>query len=98
VMMELTININNNSQTESYTALIISMIKQRFSGVKDISNVDVQINESQDSRVPWMAVVTCSNSSDELLKAESSSANFLSAFTQALSKLERKLDKLLNGA
>jgi len=53
-MMELKINVNNHSQNEPYTNLIISMLKQRFSNTEGVSNIDVEINENIDSRVPWL--------------------------------------------
>lgn len=83
-----------NPENESLIGLIKSMICKNFGSNQDINSIEVILSEEDDARIPYRTTIDLVlGSSKASIQTESSSAHYLSSFTQALSRMERQLGK-----
>lgn len=90
-MLELKVQTPNLPENQSFIELIKSMISKKFSRKKEIKSVLVVLSRSEDARVPFKAEMELEDEHGKLM-TNASSANSLSAFSQALARMERQLD------
>lgn len=73
-------------EAESHREMFVSMIDRRLSQLG--ADAKVHIKRTEDARVPYNVIMEVCDS-----KAEALSSNLLTAFTQALTRIESKLKK-----
>lgn len=91
-MLELKVKTPDNTENQSFIELIKSMIAKKFSLKKEIKSVLVVLSRNEDARIPFKAEVELEDEQGTLT-TNASSVNSLAAFSQALARMERQLDK-----
>lgn len=91
--MKLEVVTANLPENQSFKALILSLLKKAFSKKKTIKSVHVVLSQSEDKRVPYIVEMNLKEENEDLLKSSAVSANYLTAFSQALNRMERQLEK-----
>lgn len=94
-MKKIDLKISTPSpKNESLIGLIKSLICKNFGSNQDINSIEVVLSEEDDVRIPYRTTIDLVlGSSKASLQTESSSAHYLSSFTQALSRMERQLGR-----
>lgn len=92
-MKKLSIIVNNLEETELLEKLFQSMISKSLDKYQFITEVLVEVSSSEDSRVPYEVTIVASLSDGSEIKTSAGSANHIAAFTQALSRMERRMVK-----
>jgi hypothetical protein len=85
MMMILTFETQDKNEYKSFRGLFSSMIQSRFP--EHFCHMEVAIMNSDDSRVPYKVNLKV----EEELYVSAVSSNIISAFTQALNRLQVKL-------
>lgn len=91
-MLELIVKTPDLPENQSFIDLIKSMISKRFSRKKEVKSVLVVLSRTDDHRVPFKAEMQLEDE-DGTLTSNALSVNTLSAFSQALARMERQLEK-----
>jgi len=91
-MLELKVQTPDLPENQSFIDLIKSMISKKFSRKKEIKSVLVVLSRTADSRVPFRADMELVDEHGMLI-SNASSVNSLSAFSQALARMERELHR-----
>lgn len=91
-MLELKVQTPDLPENQSFIDLIKSMITNRFSRKKEVKSVLVVVSLTKDARVPYKAEMQLKNEKG-IFTTKASSANSLSAFSQALARMERQINK-----
>lgn len=92
-MLNLRIETPDIPENQSFIDLIRSMISKRFSKKTNIESVLVVVAKTTDSRVPFSATMELEAKDKSVLISKAASINSLTAFSQALARMERQLDK-----
>lgn len=91
-MLNLRIETPDIPENPSFIELIKSMISKRFSKKSDIESVLVVVSKTTDSRVPFSATMELEAKDHSIIKTKAASINSLTAFSQALARMERQLE------
>lgn len=92
-MMNLKVETSNLPESQSFKDLILSLLKKAFSKKKDIKSVLVVVSKNEDARAPFVVEMNLEEENEAPLKTTAVSINYLSAFSQALKRMERQLEK-----
>lgn len=90
--MTLTVNFINTERSEAIEKIIRSMIEKTFTDSPNIKDVIINIQTQSDHRVPWKCSIHIIGESQNT-NAESQAANYLTAFSQALMRVQRHWEK-----
>lgn len=90
--MTLAVNFINTERSEAIEKIIKSMIETSFTDSSNINDVIVNIQTQSDHRVPWKCSIHVFGN-DQSFNAESQAANYLTAFSQALMRVQRHWEK-----
>jgi len=92
--MKTSIKVNNSIQeSKSISGLILSMIKKSLGRYKHLDEVQIEVSQTEDVRVPIEVNISSYLENGEQILTTSASANYLSAFSQALARMERQMQK-----
>lgn len=92
-MMKLEVVTANLPENKSFKDLIVSLLNKAFSKKKSIKSIHVVVSQSEDKRVPYIVEMNLEEENHDTLKSKAVSANSLAAFSQALTRMERQLEK-----
>jgi len=92
-MIELTIETKNLPENQSFKDLLLSMLTKAFSRKKEVKSVMVVVSKTDDARVPYSVEMNLEETNSTTLQSKAVSVNYLSAFSQALNRMERQLEK-----
>ena len=92
-MLKVTIETQNVPEKQSFMDLIKSMISKRFSTKKEVKEVTVLVMKNEGSRTPFQALLKLETEDKLMLETDANSINYLTAFSQALAKMEKQYDK-----
>jgi len=92
-MIELTIETKNLPENQSFKDLLLSMLTKAFSRKKEVKSVMVVVSKTDDARVPYTVEMNLEETNSTTLQSKAVSVNYLSAFSQALNRMERQLEK-----
>ncbi len=89
-----TINFTPVAEFDTFLSGLVSKSFEFFAEI--IKSVVITIEKTTDPRVPFRTqITTVLESGSAILSSESVSSNHLAAFSQALSRMERQLGKLV---
>jgi len=92
-MKNLIVETSNVPDSQSFRALIIAMIRKRFAKRKEITRLKVVISSTNNLAVPFEANIDMELGQKDHIQTKAVSINYLSAFSQALARVERQLNK-----
>jgi len=92
-MMNLTIETNNLPENQSFKDFIYSLVTKAFAKKKSIKSLLVVVSRNKDARVPFHVELNLEEENEQLLTTKAESANYIAAFSQALTRMERQLEK-----
>ncbi len=92
-MMNIKVETPNLPESKSFKDLILSLLKKAFSKKPDIKSVLVVVSINDDVRTPYSVEMNLEEENEAPIQTKAASANSLAAFSQALKRMERQLDK-----
>lgn len=92
-MMKVSIKVNKLEEEQSLSGLFQSMILKRLGEYNILQEVQIEVQNTDDSRVPIKVSLKSCLINGEIVNSSAASINYLSAFTQALSRMERQMQK-----
>ena len=93
LMLDLIIKTPNLPDNPSFIKLIKSIVAKKFSRKKNYHSLTIVMSTTDDRRVPFSAEIELLDNESQIIKAKAASINTLSAFSQALARMERQMDK-----
>lgn len=96
--MTLKVNSNNTTQENPFTQLAKSMTQKALGHQSQVKTVTITLGKSDDHRVPFKASIELCKNDGLTLHSSSQSIHELTAFTQALTRMERKVEGQANRA
>ena len=90
----MSISIEDHPDSNKFHAMIKSLIESRLEDHCILCNIQVELSQSDDKRVPHTVNIKAILANKEVVETTASSVNSLAAFTQALQRLERRFDKM----
>lgn len=91
--MTLHLETINFQKFDALEKFIKSLAEKRFGKLKFISSINVYIKKTDDPMVPWKSEIELKPIKGAPLFAESSSANYISAFSQSVNRVQRQVEK-----
>lgn len=96
--MTLTTNFINTDHNPEIEQFIKSLVIKTFPDAHNIDSTIVNLYVNNDNHVPWKCHIYLSTTDEVMLDVESSAANYLTAFSQALMRIKRQWEKLQKSA
>lgn len=92
-MTKVSIKVNKLEEEQSLSGLFQSMILKRLGEYNILQEVQIEVQNTDDSRVPIKVSLKSCLINGEIVNSSAASINYLSAFTQALARMERQMQK-----
>lgn len=90
-MMTIEVQTPNLPKDGTFEQLAKSMTLKAFDHISSVKAATLILGKSQDARVQFKAQVVLTLANNQQLQSEASSIHHLTAFTQALSRMERQI-------
>ena len=95
--MTTTINFINTDYNPAIEQFITSLVNKSFEKEEKVKELLVNLQIQKNSMVPWKCTIYLNAEEETLLNSESQAANYLTAFSQALVRINRLWEKNKNG-
>ncbi len=92
-MKKLSIIVNDLEKTEMLESLFQSMLMRSLDKYHSIKEVAVEVSSSEDARVPYEVTIIAKLEEGAEIKSNAGSANHIAAFSQALARMERRMNR-----
>ena len=93
--MNLYLETINFEKFDALENFIRSLAQKRFASLEFISSIHVNMKKTDDPRIPWTSELELRPVEGEVLFAEAHSANYISAFSQSVVRMERQVEKYM---
>ncbi|NNE26321.1 MAG: HPF/RaiA family ribosome-associated protein [Saprospiraceae bacterium] len=91
--MQLTLQTINFQKFEALENFVNSLAQKRFGKLDFVQSINVYIKKTNDPIVPWVSELELRPVKGAPIFAESQSANYLSAFSQSVNRMQRQVEK-----
>ncbi len=91
--MKLNLETINFQKFDALENFVRKLTQKRFGKLNFITTINIFIKKTDDPRVPWKSEIELKPVKGAPLFAESSSANYISAFSQSINRVQRQVDK-----
>jgi len=91
--MILTINTKDIPENQSFRNLIKSLVSRIFSNEETVESIHLEVTKTTDSMVPFNVEVNLQAEGSKALKTTAASSNYLTAVSQALSRMEQQIER-----
>ena len=92
--MNLTTNFVRTDYNPAIESFIKALIEKTFKDYHNVNSIVVNLYAQNDVMVPWKCNIHVSNLDGTLISTESLAANYLTAFSQALTRVKRQFEKI----
>jgi len=91
--MTLHLETINFQKFEALENFVKNLTNKRFGKLKFITTINVYIKKTEDAMVPWKAEIELRPIKGAPIFAESESINYLTAFSQSVTRAQRQVEK-----
>ena len=91
--MQLTLQTINFQTFEALENFVNSLAQKRFGKLDFVQSINVYIKKSNDPIVPWVSEIELKPIKGAAIYSEAQSANYLSAFSQSVTRMQRQIEK-----